>query len=68
MAEGRPEDGAFRPLAVRIREACRLTGIGRSKLYELIAAGEIEVIKVGAITLIPVSALERFIQQRKHVA
>ena len=29
------------PITVRIREACRLTGIGRSKLYELIAAGEI---------------------------
>ena len=26
------------PITVRIREACRLTGIGRSKLYELIAA------------------------------
>ena len=68
MTEGLPEDAVFKPLTVRIREACRLTGIGRSKLYELIGAGEIEVIKVGAITLIPVSALERFIQQRKHVA
>ena len=29
------------PITVRVREACRLTGIGRSKLYELIAAGEI---------------------------
>ncbi|MCJ8159332.1 helix-turn-helix domain-containing protein [Sphingomonas sp. LaA6.9] len=33
-----------RPITVRIREACRITGIGRSKLYELIAAGEIEII------------------------
>jgi excisionase family DNA binding protein len=64
MAEGRPEDGAFRPLAVRIREACRLTGIGRSKLYELIAAGEIEVVKVGAITLVPVSSLTSFLRRK----
>jgi hypothetical protein len=28
------------PLAVRVPEACRLNGIGRSKLYELIKAGE----------------------------
>ncbi|GAM05081.1 helix-turn-helix transcriptional regulator [Novosphingobium sp. MBES04] len=27
------------PISVRIPEACRLTGIGRSKLYELIAEG-----------------------------
>ena len=53
------------PLTVRVREACRLTGIGRSKLYELIAAGEIETVKVGTITLIPVAALERFLQQRR---
>jgi excisionase family DNA binding protein len=50
------------PIAVRVREACRLTGIGRSKLYELIAARQIDVVKVGAITLIPVSSLVHFIE------
>ena len=65
MAEGLPEDAVFiRPLAVRIRDACRLTGIGRSKLYELIAAGEIEVVKVGAITLVPVSSLTSFLRRK----
>lgn len=49
------------PLSVRVREACRLTGIGRSKLYELISAGEIEIIKVGTITLIPVQSLRHFL-------
>jgi excisionase family DNA binding protein len=65
MAEGLPEDAVFsRPLTVRIRDACRLTGIGRSKLYELIAAGEIEIIKVGAITLVPVSSLTSFLRRK----
>jgi excisionase family DNA binding protein len=67
MAEGLPEDDVFsRPLTVRVREACRLTGIGRSKLYELIAAGEIEIIKVGTITLIPRGSLQNFIELRKR--
>jgi excisionase family DNA binding protein len=52
------------PLAVRVREACRLTGIGRSKLYELIAAGEIRIVKVGSITLIPLAYLQQFLEQR----
>lgn len=65
MDEAAFKDGAFRPLTVRVREASRLTGIGRSKLYDLIAAGEIEIIKVGTITLIPVSALDSFIQKRR---
>jgi excisionase family DNA binding protein len=64
MAEGLPEDAVFKPLTVRIREACRLTGIGRSKFYELIAAGEIEIIKVGTITLVPVTSLTSFLQRR----
>jgi excisionase family DNA binding protein len=64
MIENFPEDVDFRPLAVRIREACRLTGIGRSKLYELIAAREIRVIKVGSITLIPFAELQQFLEQR----
>jgi excisionase family DNA binding protein len=65
MAEALPENTVFsRPLAVRIPEACRLTGIGRSKLYELIAAGDIQIIKVGSITLIPVARLQEFLEQR----
>ena len=65
MDEALHEDAVFsRPLAVRIREACRLTGIGRSKLYELIAAGEIEIIKVGAMTLVPVSSLTSFLRRK----
>ena len=51
------------PITVRVREACRLTGIGRSKLYELIAAGEIEIIKVGTITLVPLASLTQFLQR-----
>jgi excisionase family DNA binding protein len=56
---------ATQPMAitVRIREACRLSGIGRSKLYELIAAGEIEIIKVGTITLVPMASLTRFLDR-----
>lgn len=50
-----------RPLTVRIREACRLTGIGRSKMYELIASGDIQTIKVGSMTLIPTASLERLL-------
>jgi excisionase family DNA binding protein len=65
MAEGLPEDAVFsRPLTVRIPEACRLTGIGRSKLYELIAAGEIEIIKVGTISLVTMASLTSFLRRK----
>ena len=55
------------PITVRVKEACRLTGIGRSKLYELIAADEIDTIKVGTITLIPMASLKLFLQRKSLV-
>jgi excisionase family DNA binding protein len=53
------------PLSVRVKQACQLIGIGRSKLYELIAGGDIETIKVGAATLIPMSSLVRLVESRR---
>ena len=64
MAEELARNAISTPLAVRVREACRLTGIGRSKLYELIAAGELRIIKVGSITLVPFAALQQFLERR----
>jgi len=61
------EGDRFKPLTVRIRDACRITGIGRSKLYELIESGDIEVIKIGRMTLISVSELEAFIAAHRGV-
>jgi excisionase family DNA binding protein len=46
------------PITLRIADACRITGIGRSKFYELIKTGEIGVIKVGAITLVPMTSID----------
>lgn len=45
-------------LAVRIPDAVRMTGIGRSKLYQLIASGELETVKIGRCTLITIDALK----------
>ena len=42
-----------------------MTGLSRSKLYEFIKAGDIEVIKVGRSTLVPVDSLQTFIATRR---
>lgn len=51
-------------ISVRIPEACRLIGVSRSKLYELIDSGDIQTAKVGASRLVLVSSLRSFIQSR----
>jgi len=48
---------------VRIAEAVRLTGLCRSKIYELIASGDIETVKVGRCTLIPMASLRALVGQ-----
>jgi excisionase family DNA binding protein len=47
------------PLTVRIAVAVRLTGISRSRLYELIGSGEIETVKVGRSTLVLYRSLKK---------
>ena len=51
-------DPAPSPITVRIKDACRMTGIGRSKFYLLIAEGKIETVKIGSMTLVRVSSIE----------
>ncbi len=62
---GKAPPAEIAPLTVRIPTAVRMTGIGRSKLYELIAAGEIEIVKIGSVTLIPVASLQALIARHK---
>ena len=54
------------PISVRIAVAVQLTGICRSKLYELIASGHLETVKVGASTLILVASLKQLITPLKR--
>jgi len=55
----------FRPISVRVPIAVQLTGISRSKLYELIKSGELQIVKVGSVTLIPIDNLQRFIDANR---
>ncbi|MBB3956032.1 helix-turn-helix transcriptional regulator [Novosphingobium sediminicola] len=52
-----------RPLALRIPEVQRMTGLGRTKLYALIADGELATIKIGRATLVPLASLEALLER-----
>ena len=49
------------PLAVSIREACRLSGLGRTKIYELISDGRLTPVKIDRRTLIPFDDLAKLV-------
>ena len=48
---------------VTVVEAARALGLGRSKTYELIATGELEVVHIGRAARVPVEAIDEFVQR-----
>jgi len=49
-------------LSLSIEEVCSATGLGRTKLYQIINAGELKARKIGARTVILRSDLEEFLK------
>ncbi len=45
-----------------------MIGISRSKLYELIGAGEVETVKLGSATLVIVDSLRALVERRRRPA
>ena len=56
------------PIAMRVPEACRYLGIGRSTLYILIGNGEIEFIKLGSSTLVLPESLRALVERSRNPA
>ncbi|MCZ7535704.1 MAG: helix-turn-helix domain-containing protein [Acidimicrobiia bacterium] len=54
------------PLLLTVREAATTLSIGRSTLYELISAAEIEVVHIGRSVRIPASELDAFVDRRSE--
>lgn len=53
------------PVLLRVPEAARMLGVGRSLTYELIAAGDLEAIHVGNVIRVPVDAVHAYVDRRR---
>lgn len=51
------------PYALTIDGAARFSGMARSRIYDLIAAGELKVFKIGKRTMILTAVLKAFIDR-----
>jgi excisionase family DNA binding protein len=54
----RPWERKLEPLTVRVATAVRITGLSRSRIYELIQSGDLDTVKVGRATLIQYGSLK----------
>jgi excisionase family DNA binding protein len=52
------------PLTVRISTAIRITGLSRSRIYELIQSGDLDTVKVGRATLVQYASLKALTASR----
>jgi excisionase family DNA binding protein len=51
-------------LLLTIVEAARVLSIGRTTMYELVAAGEIDVVHIGRAVRVPVAELDVFVARQ----
>jgi excisionase family DNA binding protein len=66
--EPRMKDAAeLSRLLVTPEQAAEVLSIGRSKLYELIAAGLLETVRIGSCRRIPMVALTEFVQRLRRL-
>jgi excisionase family DNA binding protein len=54
-------------LLLRPEEAAEVLGVGRTKVYELMAAGELESVQVGRSRRLPTAAVEAFVAGLRRV-
>lgn len=52
------------PICVKVNDAARMIGVGRTKLYEMIAAGEVVVVKLGKSTRVTTASLRELIKRQ----
>jgi excisionase family DNA binding protein len=60
------QEGTPQRLLLRIPEAAEKLGIGRTKIYELIATGALSTIRVGRAVRISVSTLQKWFEAREE--
>lgn len=52
------QNTTLKPITITINEALRVSGLGRTKLYELIGSGRLKTITVGRRRLVVYASLE----------
>ena len=45
-----------------IKQACQQSGLGKTKVYELIATGKLDTVKIGRRTLVKAESLRRLLE------
>lgn len=61
ISRGAPEDA--RPLAVSVKTACKLVGVGNTTMWGLIKAGRVKTVSIGRRRLVIYASLETLVSK-----
>ena len=61
-----PQEGTPQRLLLRIPEVAETLGIGRTKIYELIATGELPTVRFGRAIRVSVTTLQKWVEEREQ--
>ncbi len=59
----RQADSREAPLLLRVEEAAKLLGVGRTTVFAMVSARELRVVRIGRSVRIPREALEHWIRE-----
>ena len=62
--EKKHQEVAELPLLLKVETAAKLLSLGRTKMYELIAAGDVPVIRLGRSVRVPTASLRQWVEDR----
>jgi excisionase family DNA binding protein len=57
---------AIAPVLLTVSQAAQALAVGRTTLYELIRGGELEAIRIGRSTRIPVDAIATYVDRQRR--
>lgn len=57
----RDASGSLRPLTLDIKRTGRLLSLGRTKVFQLLATGELTKVKIGRRTLVTAESIEALV-------
>jgi len=56
-------EGPMEKRLLKMLEAAEVIGVGRTKIYELVASGELPCVHIGRPVRIPMAAIEDFVRR-----
>ena len=61
-----PQEDTPQRLLLRIPEVAETLGIGRTKIYEMIATGELPTVRFGRAVRVSVTTLQKWVEEREQ--